>query len=92
MQFRGGRPGSSIIWVGAAPLENAAFWAAAALVRRSPREPVATFLTDVTTRRKLIYRAPSLDDALTTGELILEVDRDTAARFRALARCWGVSR
>jgi hypothetical protein len=49
-------------------------------------QPGATFQTDVTTLRRLIYRGGSLDDALDKGNVVLERDREPAARFLACFR------
>lgn len=49
--------------------------------RGSASEPDAVVETDVTTLRELIYAGRSLDDALSSGDLVLEGDRQKAARF-----------
>jgi DNA-binding HxlR family transcriptional regulator len=50
-------------------------------VRGSAPQPDVLFETDVTTLRDLIYGGRSLDEALSSGDLALEGDRQLAARF-----------
>jgi len=48
---------------------------------RRAHQPDALVETDVTTLRELDCRGRSLDDALSTGDLVLEGDHQIAARF-----------